>query len=80
MDVSEEARQAMHTTRYLIVGGGLTADAACKGIRDVDTEGLITLVAAEAYPPYARPPLSKALWTGTEESSIWRGKIGRAHV
>ena len=63
----------MHTTRYLIVGGGLTADAACKGIRDVDTEGLITLVAAEAYPPYARPPLSKALWTGTEESSIWRG-------
>lgn len=63
----------MHTTRYLIVGGGLTADAACKGIRDVDSEGHITLVAAEAYPPYARPPLSKALWTGTEEGSIWRG-------
>ena len=63
----------MHTTRYLIVGGGLTADAACKGIREVDGEGRITVVAAEAYPPYARPPLSKALWKGTDESSIWRG-------
>ena len=63
----------MHTTRYLIVGGGLTADAACKGIRDVDPDGAITVVAEEAHPPYSRPPLSKALWKGTEESSIWRG-------
>jgi 3-phenylpropionate/trans-cinnamate dioxygenase ferredoxin reductase component len=63
----------MHTTRYLIVGGGLTADAACKGIREVDSEGRITVVAEEAYPPYLRPPLSKALWKGTEEGSIWRG-------
>jgi 3-phenylpropionate/trans-cinnamate dioxygenase ferredoxin reductase subunit len=62
----------MHTTRYLIVGGGLTADAACKGIREVDADGGITVVAEEAYPPYSRPPLSKALWKGTEESSIWR--------
>jgi NADPH-dependent 2,4-dienoyl-CoA reductase/sulfur reductase-like enzyme len=68
----------MHTTRYLIVGGGLTADAACKGIREADPEGRITVVAEEAHPPYARPPLSKALWKGTEESSIWRGteKLG----
>ena len=68
----------MHTTRYLIVGGGLTADAACQGIRDVDAEGRIMVVGAEAYPPYARPPLSKALWKGTEEGSIWRGteKLG----
>ncbi|HJX74861.1 MAG TPA: FAD-dependent oxidoreductase, partial [Gaiella sp.] len=68
----------MHTTPYLIVGGGLTADAACKGIREVDAEGRITVVTAEAYPPYSRPPLSKELWKGTEESSIWRGteKLG----
>lgn len=38
----------MHTTRYLIVGGGLTADAACNGIREVDPEGRITIVAEEA--------------------------------
>jgi NADPH-dependent 2,4-dienoyl-CoA reductase/sulfur reductase-like enzyme len=28
---------------------------------------------AESHEPYARPPLSKALWKGKEESSIWRG-------
>jgi len=63
----------MRTTRYLIAGGGMTADAACKGIRELDPEGLITVVAEETYPPYARPPLSKALWKGDEESTIWRG-------
>ena len=63
----------MHTTQYLIVGGGMTADAACKGIRDVDPDGAITVVAEEPHPPYARPPLSKALWKGDEESTIWRG-------
>ena len=63
----------MLSTRYLIVGGGLTGDAACKGIRELDTEGTITLVADEPHAPYARPPLSKALWKGKDESSIWRG-------
>ena len=63
----------MRTTQYLIVGGGMTADAACKGIRDFDPDGAITVVAEELHPPYARPPLSKALWKGVEESTIWRG-------
>src|SRR5690349_3098834 len=63
----------MRTTRYLIVGGGLTGDAACKGIRDIDPDGGITLVSDERHPPYARPPLSKALWRGDEERTIWRG-------
>jgi 3-phenylpropionate/trans-cinnamate dioxygenase ferredoxin reductase component len=63
----------MRTTQYLIAGGGMTADAACKGIREVDPDGAITVVAEEPHPPYARPPLSKALWKGDEESTIWRG-------
>jgi NADPH-dependent 2,4-dienoyl-CoA reductase/sulfur reductase-like enzyme len=63
----------MHMTKYLIIGGGLTADAACKGIRGVDADGAITVVADEPHPPYARPPLSKGLWKGDEEASIWRG-------
>ena len=63
----------MRTTQYLIAGGGMTADAACKGIRDLDPDGAITVVAEEPHPPYARPPLSKALWKGDEESTIWRG-------
>ena len=61
----------MRTYRYLIVGGGLTADAACKGIRERDTDGSIGVVADEAYPPYARPPLTKALWKGDDEDTIW---------
>jgi NADPH-dependent 2,4-dienoyl-CoA reductase/sulfur reductase-like enzyme len=59
--------------RYLIVGGGMTGDAACRGIREHDGDGSIGLVGAEPHPPYDRPPLSKALWQGKDESSIWRG-------
>jgi len=59
--------------RYLIVGGGMTGDAACKGIRSIDPDGSIALVGDEPDPPYARPPLTKGLWLGKEESSIWRG-------
>ena len=62
----------MVSTRYLIVGGGMTADAACHGIREVDPEGSIVLVSAEADPPYNRPPLSKALWKGEPLESVWR--------
>ena len=59
--------------RYLIVGGGMTGDAACRGIRDHDPEGTIALVGAEQHAPYARPPLSKGLWKGKPEDSIDRG-------
>jgi NADPH-dependent 2,4-dienoyl-CoA reductase/sulfur reductase-like enzyme len=63
----------MSSHRYLIVGGGMTADAACKGIRATDSEGSILLVGEEPHAPYARPPLSKGLWSGKDEDSIWRG-------
>jgi len=59
--------------RYLIVGGGMTGDAAARGIRDHDADGSIGLFGAEQHEPYARPPLSKGLWTGKEESSVFRG-------
>jgi 3-phenylpropionate/trans-cinnamate dioxygenase ferredoxin reductase subunit len=61
------------TSRYLIVGGGMTADAAVKGIRSRDADGTIVLVGAESHPPYARPPLTKNLWAGGDEEKIWRG-------
>ncbi|MGE0159809.1 MAG: NAD(P)/FAD-dependent oxidoreductase [Gemmatimonadales bacterium] len=57
---------------YLIVGGGMTADAAVRGIRDLDTSGEIGLLSAENAAPYARPPLSKALWKGEPLESVWR--------
>src|SRR4051795_1571194 len=59
--------------RYLIVGGGMTADAACRGIRDHDQDGSIGLVGAEPHAPYSRPPLSKGLWQGKDEATVWRG-------
>jgi 3-phenylpropionate/trans-cinnamate dioxygenase ferredoxin reductase component len=58
---------------YLVVGGGMTGDGACKGIREHDRKGSIGLFAEETHEPYARPPLTKGLWKGKEESSIWRG-------
>jgi NADPH-dependent 2,4-dienoyl-CoA reductase/sulfur reductase-like enzyme len=58
--------------RYLIVGGGMTADTAARGIRELDASGSIGVIGAEADPPYARPPLSKALWKGEPLESVWR--------
>jgi 3-phenylpropionate/trans-cinnamate dioxygenase ferredoxin reductase subunit len=57
---------------YLIVGGGMTAAAAIKGIREVDHSGPIGLIGADPHPPYNRPPLSKGLWKGEALESIWR--------
>lgn len=59
--------------RYLIVGGGMAADAAVRGIREVDEEGSVAIFSEEPDPPYDRPPLSKGLWKGTDEEKIWRG-------
>ncbi len=59
--------------KYLIVGGGIAADAAAQGIREVDAEGSIGLISSEPDPPYNRPPLSKGLWKTESLDSIWRG-------
>jgi len=59
--------------KYLIIGGGMTADAAAQGIRAVDALGSIGIISAESNPPYNRPPLSKALWKGLELDAIGRG-------
>lgn len=58
--------------QYLIIGGGMTADAAVGGIREVDPAGAIGLIGAEPDPPYNRPPLSKGLWKGDALESVWR--------
>ncbi|MBP1152373.1 FAD-dependent oxidoreductase [Methylocaldum sp. RMAD-M] len=62
---------------YLIIGGGMTADAAIRGIREIDTGGTIGLIGAEAHPPYNRPPLSKGLWKGKPLERIWRKNVER---
>jgi len=58
--------------QYLIIGAGMTADAAARGVRELDSSGSIGIIGAEPDAPYARPPLSKALWKGEPFESVWR--------
>src|SRR4249920_3048973 len=62
----------MKDFHYLIIGGGMTADAAVKGIRSLDRKRSIAIISNDAHPPYSRPPLTKALWKGDDESTIWK--------
>lgn len=61
----------MENFKYLIIGGGMTAVAAMRGIREMDQQGSIGLVGLEPDLPYKRPPLSKGLWKGRQLDSIW---------
>ena len=51
------------TYDYLIIGGGMVADAAARGIRERETAGTIGILSADTDEPYTRPALSKKLWT-----------------
>lgn len=50
----------------------MTADAAARGIRELDMSGRIGIIGEEKHPPYDRPPLTKGLWIGKQEEEIWR--------
>lgn len=63
----------MYEHKYLIIGGGMAAAAAMKGIREVDAQGEIGVLSTDKYEPYDRPPLSKQLWSGKKQlADIWR--------
>lgn len=51
---------------YLIVGGGMVADTAARGIREIDRDGSIGILSDDVDEPYTRPALSKKLWTDDE--------------
>ena len=53
---------------YVIVGGGVAAAGAVKGIRAVDPDGSILVLGQEADPPVYRPDLSKTLWLEDDAS------------
>lgn len=67
----------MQSYKYLVVGGGMTADAAIQGIRELDPQGSIGLIGAEPHLPYKRPLLSKGLWLGKSFDQIWYGTEAR---
>lgn len=53
-----------HVYDYVIVGAGMSADAAVRAIREGAPEASIALIGNEREAPYQRPPLTKGLWTG----------------
>jgi 3-phenylpropionate/trans-cinnamate dioxygenase ferredoxin reductase component len=52
--------------RFVVVGGGLAGAKAAETLRSEGFDGAITIVGAEADPPYERPPLSKGYLAGTQ--------------
>lgn len=54
----------MEQTDYLIIGGGLTGQAAVEAIRAQDKNNRLVLVSNEPHLPYDRVPLSKQYLTG----------------
>ena len=52
----------------VIIGGGMVADAAARGIREIDPDSSIVVLSADVEPPYARPALTKKLWTDDDFS------------
>src|SRR5258706_2992389 len=63
----------MKQHKYLIVGGGMTGDAAVRGIRELDSVGSIGMIGSEVEMPYSRPQLTKGMGKGRPLEKIWRG-------
>jgi 3-phenylpropionate/trans-cinnamate dioxygenase ferredoxin reductase component len=63
----------MKKYKYLIVGSGMTGDAAVQGIRELDPNGSIGMIGNKTDMPDARPPLSKGLWKGRPFEKVWLG-------
>ncbi|WP_413803711.1 NAD(P)/FAD-dependent oxidoreductase [Streptomyces iranensis] len=53
----------------VVVGGGECGARAAFALREAGWNGPLTLVGAEAVPPYERPPLSKSMMTGPHASA-----------
>src|SRR3954449_7667836 len=53
---------------YLVVGAGIGGASACEGIRKYDKRGSVTLVGAEAFPPYKRWIISKGFLRDKESN------------
>ena len=52
------------TKRVVIIGGGHSAGQCAVSLRQHGWEGAIEIIGEEVYPPYQRPPLSKAFLAG----------------
>ena len=55
--------------RLVVVGASLAGMRAAHAARAKGFDGELTVIGAEAHPPYTRPPLSKELLGGTQEAA-----------
>jgi 3-phenylpropionate/trans-cinnamate dioxygenase ferredoxin reductase subunit len=60
-------RSAQPAADVVIVGAGQAGGNAAQALRAAGHAGSITLIGAEAHPPYERPPLSKGLLEGSAD-------------
>ncbi len=56
----------------MVVGGGLAGLRTVEELRSAGYQGSLTLIGAEARPPYDRPPLSKQLMAGAVDDTTLR--------
>ena len=66
--------------RIVIVGGGLAGLRTAEELRAREYAGAVTLVGAEARPPYDRPPLSKRLMAGEVADTTLRDDLAELGV
>lgn len=59
----------MSEQRVVVVGAGMAGMQTVLALRDRGHQGELTLLGAEAHPPYDRPPLSKDVLLGKAEHS-----------
>lgn len=60
--------QVQESYDYVIVGAGVAATSAVKGIRSQDSSGTVAVLGSEPDKPVYRPDLSKDLWLDEEKS------------
>ena len=66
--------------RVVIAGAGLAGLRTAAELRERGFTGHITLIGAEALPPYDRPPLSKKVLTDDEIDPSLRADFGALEV
>lgn len=59
-----DSSPATNKPTTVIVGGGQAGSEAATALRQAGFEGRVILIGEEPYPPYRRPPLSKAFLSG----------------
>jgi 3-phenylpropionate/trans-cinnamate dioxygenase ferredoxin reductase component len=64
----------------VVAGGGLAGLRTIEELRARGHQGAITLIGAEARPPYDRPPLSKRLMTGELDDTSLRPDLDSLEV